>query len=59
MEGRGREFLNSSASMVNLPQWTIDYRVDELPGEIPLVARGLMWVEMEADLPVAFEGLEG
>lgn len=58
VEGRGRDFLNSSVSMIDLPRWTIDYRVAELPEEIPLVARGLMWIELHADAPVTLEGLE-
>lgn len=57
IDGRGREWVSSSRSMLGSHRWTLDYRGEELPDPLPLVVRGVQWFEVEASASFNLEPL--
>ena len=47
VDGVGRDWVSSSVSMLGTARWTLDFRGQELPDPLPLVVRGLAWIEVE------------
>jgi len=50
IDGLGREWVRSSRSMLGSHRWTLDYRGADLPDPLPLVARGIQWLEIDSAL---------
>jgi len=57
VEGRGREWVSSSRSMVGTNRVTLDFRGAELPDPLPLVALGVEWVPVEAAIELDLSGV--
>lgn len=55
IDGAGREWVSSSRSMLGSHRWTLDYRGDELPNPLPLVVRGVQWLEVPAAIELELE----
>ncbi len=55
--GRGRDWASSSFSMLGTPRWTLDFRGAELPDRLPLVVRGVAWIEIERTASVDLSGV--
>jgi hypothetical protein len=57
IDGRGREWVSSSRSMLGSHRWTLDYRGEELPDPLPLVVQGVQWFEVETSARFDLEPL--
>jgi hypothetical protein len=57
VEGRGREWVSASASMIGSNRVTLDFRGSELPDPLPLVALGVEWVPVEAAIELDLSGV--
>ncbi len=58
VEGSGRAWVSSSRSMLGTNRWTLDFRGEVLPDPLELTVRGLTWIELPAELPVALDGVD-
>jgi hypothetical protein len=55
IDGVGREWVSSSVSMLGSHRWTLDFRGDELPDPLPLIARGVQWFRIATGQSVDVE----
>jgi hypothetical protein len=57
VEGRGRDWVSASRSMIGSNRVTLDFRGAELPDPLPLVALGVEWVPVEAAIELDLSGV--